>query len=202
MMQEAAPPGCAAGRHNRAMRSLHPRARWLLLAWLWLLLAGCASGPRTVDGSRQQLQAALERRFPHESRPAAGLLVLKVGVPRLELLPQANRVRLDFRLEVSDRILRSAYQGELAVSFGLRWEPSDASLRATSVGVEQVGLPVLPAALRVPLQGALAPVAENLLEDTVLHTFRPEELARARGWTPGAIQVTPAGLRIEFLPPA
>jgi hypothetical protein len=183
------------------MRTGHHPARWLLFAWLTILLAGCASGPRTIDVSRQQLQSALERRFPQESRPAAGLLVMKIGVPRLELLPQANRVRLDFRLEASDRILRTTYRGELAVSFGLRWEPADASLRATNVRVEQLGLPELPAALRVPLQGALAPVAENLLEDTVLHTFRPEELARARGWTPGAIRVTPGGLRIEFLPP-
>lgn len=200
-MQEAGAPRCAGGRaHNPGMLSRPIRA-WLLVAGLLLLLAGCASGPRAIDVSRAQLQSALERRFPHEAR-AAGVLALHVGVPRLELLPQANRVRLDFALEVSDRILRSAYRGELAVSFGLRWEPSDASVRAANVRVEQMAVQGLPADWRSPLQRAGAALAENLLEDTVLHTFRPDELARARGWTPGAIRVTPAGLRIEFLPPA
>jgi hypothetical protein len=36
-------------------------------------------------------------------------------------------------------------------------------------------------------------VAGNLLENAVLHTFRPEDLGRARGWTPGEIRVTPRG---------
>jgi hypothetical protein len=186
--------------HNGRM---HPRFHpaWLLLAWLFLLLAGCASGPRTLDVSRQQLQSALERRFPHEAR-AAGVLALNIGVPRLELLPQANRVRLDFALEASDRIVRSSHRGELAVSFGLRYEPSDASVRAANVRVEQLAVRGLPADWRFPLERAGAALAENLLEDSVLHTFRPEELARARGWTPGTIRVTPGGLRIEFLPPA
>lgn len=182
------------------MRS-RPHPGWLLLAGLLLLLAGCASGPRSVEVSRQQLQSALERRFPHEAR-AAGVLSLNVGVPRLELQPQANRVRLDFALEASDRIVRSSHRGELAVSFGLRYEPSDASVRAANVRVEQFAVQGLPADWRAPLQRAGAAVAENLLEDTVLHTLRPEDLARARGWTPGAIRVTPTGLRVEFLPPA
>jgi hypothetical protein len=184
------------------MRPRHRPIVWLLLAWLLVLLAGCASGPRTIEVSRQQLQSALERRFPHEWRPAAGLLSMKVGVPRLELLPQADRVRLDFPVEASHRVQRIPYEGELAVSFGLRWEPSDASVRATGVHVERVASPELPAAWRGMLQSAGATAAEALLQDTVLHTFRPEELARARGWRPGAIRVTPTGLLIELLPPA
>ena len=33
-----------------------------------------------------------------------------------------------------------------------------------------------------------------------LHTFRPEELARARGLRPGSIQVTDSGVRMELVP--
>jgi hypothetical protein len=173
----------------------------LLLPVFAALLAGCATGPRSIEISQQQLQSALERRFPYEARPG-GLFLVNVGVPRLQLLPETNRVRLDFALEASDRIARNATRGELGVSFSMRYEPADSSLRAANVRVEQVGLPGLPGDLRGPLQAIGGLVAENLLEDTVLHTFRPEEIARARGWRPGGIRVTPTGVRVELLPPA
>src|SRR5262249_26229541 len=92
-------------------------------------------------------------------------------------------------------------RGELAVSFALRYEPSDATLRAADVRVEKLALEGLAPAWNEPLEAAGALVAENVLEGSVLHAFRPEELARARGWRPGDIRVTPTGVRIELLPP-
>lgn len=171
-----------------------------MLAWLLALLAGCATGPRTLEISRRQLESALERRFPYEARRTP-LFVVNVGVPRLQLLPESNRVRLDFPLEASERLLRNTARGELAVSFAIRYEPADTSLRAASVRVENLALQGVAAEWRAPLEAAGAVIAENLLEGTVLHAFRPEELARAHGWTPGAIRVTPTGLRVELVPP-
>jgi hypothetical protein len=52
------------------------------------------------------------------------------------------------------------------------------------------------------LQFAGGLVAENLLQNTVLHTFRPEDLEKSRGWTPGEIRVTPRGVRITLVPPS
>jgi hypothetical protein len=181
------------------MRS-RPLLSWLLLAWLLVLLAGCASGPGSYEVSRRQLETALERRFPYEAR-RAGLFIVNVGVPRLQLLPEANRVRLDFPLEASERIARSTTRGELGVSFAIRYEPADASLRAVNVRVENLALQGFASEWRAPLEAAGGLIAENLLEGTVLHSFRPEELARANGRTPGAIRVTPTGVRIELLPP-
>jgi hypothetical protein len=56
--------------------------------------------------------------------------------------------------------------------------------------------------LAAPLQFAGSLVAENLLQDTVLHTFRAEDLDKARGWAPGEIHVTPRGVRITLVPPS
>ena len=179
------------------------RAAWpvLFLAWL-VLLTGCASVPGTVEISREQIQAALERRFPYEARPAAGLFLVRVDGPRLQLLPADNRLRVDFTVEASERITRASGRGALALSFGLRYEPSDTTLRATSVRAENVEMQGLAPEWRAPLQLAGGLVAENLLEGAVLHTFRPEDLARSRGWTPGDIRVTPRGVRIELVPPS
>ena len=172
----------------------------LLVLWLLGLLAACATGPRAIEISQQQLQAALERRFPWEARPG-GLLVMNVGVPRLRLLPQENRLRLDFTAEPSERIMRGVPRGTFALSFGLRYAPADTSIRATEVRVEQAEVQGIPQELRGFLQLAAALVAENLLDGTVLYTLRPEDVARAGGWTPGDIRVTPDGARIELLPP-
>jgi hypothetical protein len=163
------------------------RSRLLLVLLLALgaLLAGCASGPRSVEISGPKLQAALDRRFPYETR-LAGLIPVKVGVPRLRLRPEENRLALD---------------GDLAVSFGVRYQPSDASIRAVNVRVEKFALDAAPRELRSPLQAIGTLVTGNLLEGAVLHAFTPEELAQARGWTPQGLQVTPGGLRVLLAPP-
>jgi hypothetical protein len=171
-----------------------------LLALVLALLAACASGPREVHVPARRLEAALARHFPSELHPG-GLFSLNIGLPHLQLQPQDNRVRLDFPVEAASRILHGAGRGELSVSFGLRYEPADGSLRTVDVRVEHLALQGLPAAWSATLQAAGSTVAEHLLEGTVLHTFTPEDLARAHGWTPGAIRVTPDGVRIQMLPP-
>ena len=171
-----------------------------LLAVMLALLAACASGPREVDVPTRRLEAALARHFPSELHPG-GLFTLRIALPRLQLLPQENRVRLDFPVEAASRLLHGAARGELSVSFGLRYEPADNSLRSVDVRVEHLALQGLPAAWSGTLQAAGSTVAGQLLEGTVLHTFTPQDLARAHGATPGAIRVTPDGLRIQMLPP-
>lgn len=171
-----------------------------LLAAVPALLAGCASGPRTIEIPQHQLQAALARRVASETRPA-GMFNVRVAQPRLQLLPESNRLRVDFSVELSHRLAPGLPRSDLGVSFGLRYAAADATLRATDVRVERIDLNGLPEAVRAPLQMAGALVAENLLEDMVLHAFQPEDFARARGWTPGAIRVTATGVRIELLPP-
>jgi hypothetical protein len=172
-----------------------------LVAWmLALLLSACATVPRSVEISQQQIESALARRMPYENR-VADLLIVKVGSPRLALQPEANRLRLGLTVDAMDRIVRRAVQGELAVSFGLRYESSDASLRATAVRVERFDLQGVPEQWRGMLQGVGMLAGEQLVEGAVLHRFTPEQLARAGGWTPGDIRVTSRGVRVELVAP-
>jgi hypothetical protein len=171
---------------------------FVLAAPLWLL--GCATTPRTVEVSQAQLQAALDRKFPSQVR-LLELLDVQLTAPRLTLQPEAGRLRTDFALQVSDRILRRSLQGQLDLSFGLRYEPTDASVRMREVRVERMDLRGLPEAW-VPYAQRIGPLAaERLLEGAVLHTFTPEQLARANGWTPGELRVTRGGVAITLLPP-
>ncbi|MDB5857597.1 MAG: hypothetical protein JWQ76_1286 [Ramlibacter sp.] len=172
----------------------------LLFISLIALLAACATGPRSIEIPREKLQAALERRFPYEARPA-GLFTINVAVPRLRLQPEANRLLLDFAVEASDRLSRRSTRGNLAVSFGVRYASSDATVRAVDVRVENIDLEGASGALRAPLQVVGALVAGQLLEGAVLHAFRPEDIAQARGWTPQSLRVTPTGVLVVLVPP-
>jgi hypothetical protein len=165
-----------------------------------VLVSACASMPRSIELSQQQIESALARRLPYESR-VAELFVVKVSSPRLTLLPDSNRLRLDFTVEATDRIVRRAVQGDLAVSFGLRYEASDASLRTSNVRVERLDLQGVPEQWRAMLQGAGMLAGEQLVEGAVLHRFTPDQVARAGGWTPGDIRVTSRGVRVELAPP-
>lgn len=176
-----------------------PRRLLACLALLLTLLAGCASVPHHVEISRDRLQSALQSRFPYDL--PAGLFNVQVGVPQLRLLPQDNRLQLEVPIDASGRLVRSTLHGELAVSFGLRYQPSDHTLRMAAARVDQVRVQGVPASWREPLQAIGGLVAAQVLENAVLHTFDAQEVARARGWQPGNIHVTSTGVDVELLPP-
>ena len=85
------------------------------LGALWL--AGCAAllGPRTVEIPEARLQQVLARQFPLRSR-VLELFDINVAAPRLTLLPETNRVATEFDLAIGDRLLKTPYQGTLALS--------------------------------------------------------------------------------------
>lgn len=174
--------------------------RLLALLWMAAWLAGCATGPRTVEISQDQLQAALARRFPMQSR-LLEVVDVQASAPRLRMLPESNRMRAGIGLTASSRLLRNALQGDIEMSFGLRYEAADASIRLADVRVDRLELQGLPDSLRGQLQRLGPLLAERLLDGAPLHSFTPEQVARAQGWTPGEIRVTRTGLRIELLPP-
>lgn len=165
-----------------------------------LLLAACASVPRTVDVSLEQLHAAVAKRFPHNER-LLQLLDVQVTAPQLQLLPESNRLRVELAVAAANRVLPRPLRGELAVSFAPRYEPADATVRMAQVRVERFELPGVPEPARRELQRLGPAIAEKALEDAILHALRPEELARAQGWTPGELRVTASGLRITLQPP-
>ena len=121
----------------------------------------------------------------------------------MRLLPAENRLatRVDYALGDFWGGSRR-FDGALSLSYGLRLEPSDLSVRLADVRVDAFDVPVLtgPMASQVQRLGAL--VAEHLLDDFSLHRFKPEDLqaAQQRGYRPGSVRVVDAGLQIELLP--
>ncbi len=173
------------------------------LAVLWL--AGCAAllGPRTVEIPEARLQQLLARQFPLRSR-VLELFDINVAAPRLTLLPDANRVATEFDLAIGDRLLKTPYQGALALSYGLRYEGSDHTVRLADLRIERAELReagVLPGAAR-SLDRIGSVVAEKLLGDPVVYTLTAKDLetVQGRGYLPSDIRVTPRGLTITLIP--
>lgn len=184
------------------------RRRWLGAGGLVVLataLAGCAglgSGPRTVEVSEARLVALMSRSFPRSQR-YLDLFDVTLGTPRVRLIPEQNRIGTELAYSLGSSVLSERQmQGTLGLTYGLRFEPSDATVRLAGVKVERFDLSGLPKAYagRAHQLGAL--LAENLLRDLVVHRLDAAEVRRleGRGLKPGALSVVPGGLRLQLEP--
>jgi hypothetical protein len=180
------------------------RRRTLLVALLITgVLAACAAvlGPRTIEISRDELQTKLGKQFPTTKR-LMKLLDVTVSLPSLDLQEDKNRVSASVGLIAKDLILGQEYKGKLTLSFGLRFEPKDLTLRLTAPKVEQVAVDGLPATYQRALTYMGAKLAEETLNDYAVHQLKPEDLRTADrlGYQVKDIAVTRTGLAVHLVP--
>jgi hypothetical protein len=183
-----------------------PRRRRVLAVAVSLVAFGaaaCASmAPRTFDVSQARLQELISRRFPVKKRLLEAIEI-SVGSPRLTLQPESNRIAVEMALNAgNDGVVSSNMTGSLRVSEGLRFEPSDNTVRLVDVHVERFVLDGLPPAWQRELDRLGRPLAKALLDDQVLYALRPQDIAGLEdfGVRPGDLRVTDSGLRITLLP--
>ena len=179
------------------------RRRFLLSAAcaVPLLTTACSgrSLPRQLSMSTQQLQATVARKFP-KPYPVAGLLQLQLQAPVLSMLPDSNQIRAVLPVLLSGPVLKQTFQGQLDVSFGLRYEPSDRTLRAQRVLVNSLQIADAPPALADMLTTYGPRLGEQVLDNLVLYQFEDKDLALADtiGLQPGVITVTAQGLTMSL----
>jgi Protein of unknown function (DUF1439) len=170
-----------------------------------LALAGCAGGfgPHTVELSQARLQEAVARHFPVDKR-VLDAIDLTLDTPRVGLQPEANRISVELALRASGggSGITARLAGSLLVSEGLRFEASDNTIRLVDVHVERFVIDGLPSGWQRQLERVGKPLARSLLEDQVLYTLRPKDIAalEGRGLRPGDMRVTSSGVEITLLP--
>lgn len=191
---------------------LSPRRRWLLAALgtsVGALMACAAPAATTTDAagrgytiSETQLGLMVGKLFPLR-RQVQGLLEMNLHSPQLRLMPAQNRLGTRLGVSVTEPFLGSTHEGQVELDYGLRFEPSDRSIRMTDVRVGQVQFARLPAGLREALGQAAPRVLEPLLSDYVLHTVTPQQMAlvNALGWAVRGLRITEGGLRVELQAP-
>jgi hypothetical protein len=180
----------------------------LTLAWL----AGCASlapQPKTINLSQERLFQLISSQFPFNNRM---LEVLEVAVskPRVQLDPLNNRIQTGLDVNVAPRGLAGAltqrnFSGVLDMSYGLRFEPSDNSIRMADVKVSKLDVPGVPEQFQVAVNKLGGLLAEKLLSDYSLYKLTSADLqSEVKGWgyKPGKFSIANNGLNIAIDPVA
>jgi hypothetical protein len=199
---------------NRSMSPAHApwshtlsRRTALAAGGLWAAwwLAGCALSPqpRTVGISEAQLAERIARQFPMQRR-VMEMFELTLDAPSVRLLPQENRIgtELDYVLSRPGRPGSRTLRGRLVLSYGLRIEPQDQTVRLQEVRIgklDEAGMPE-PLAEHAGRMGGM--LAEEMLKDFVVYRIRPEDLQAAgrKGYRPTALTVVPGGLQLRLDP--
>jgi len=173
------------------------------------LLASCASlppPPRTISVTEARLAQLIAAQFPFNSEMLEVLDVV-VSSPRVSLDPANNRINTALDLDVAGNSIlglftKKQYKGALDLSYGLRFEPGDATVRLTDVHVNRFEVEGAPSVMRRSIEKLGAPLAQKLLKDYVLYRVRPEDLQAKQGWgyQPGGFKVEPTGLSITLNP--
>ena len=150
--------------------------------------------------SMEQLQRAVAQRFPLRY-PIPGVMNLDVQVPELHLLPAQNRVSAEMVVDAAGPALQRAHKGSFEVSFALRYQASDRTIRAYQLHFKRLQFPTLQPAVVEMLNTYGPALAQQSMVELVLHQLRPQDLALAdvMGMQPGGITVTDAGLEIGFV---
>jgi hypothetical protein len=190
---------------RRALMRASATASVLCAAVLALLalLSGCAGliGTHDVDISESQLTLLMARQFPME-RKVMEVIDLNITNPVLTLIPQANRVGTELDVTAVDRLFGSAAMGHVKLDYGLRFQPSDHTIRMTQVRVRELTLSSGSNELRGAAQRIGGLVAENALENLVLYRMKPaqaDEMDRLN-LVASPITVTPQGLHMTVSP--
>ncbi|MES1977849.1 MAG: DUF1439 domain-containing protein [Pseudomonadota bacterium] len=170
----------------------------LSLAATWL---GRVQAQAAYKISKEKIQQAVAERFPRKY-PARNLFDITLQTPQLRMLPDQNRLGVQTPVDLAGQALNQSYKGMFDVDFGLRFEPSDLSIRATRLKVNALRFDNLapgPAAL---LSAYGPQLAEQSLQDVVLHQLKPADLALpdGMGLQPDKITVTAQGIAISFAP--
>ncbi|OWW20907.1 DUF1439 domain-containing protein [Noviherbaspirillum denitrificans] len=167
-----------------------------------LILASCATlmGPRDVEIPLAKLQEAIASRFPFNNR-FLELLDIRVTNPRVALQPDANRILTSMDASIAPPFMKQSWNGNLAVSGQLRFDPSRNALVLAEPRVETFNVNGLDPLYANQISRVGSLLAEQMLKDIPLYTFRPDELRLGgTAFNPTRITTRSNGLVVTFEP--
>lgn len=129
---------------------------------------------------RDELQAQIAKRFPVRQRYAE-LFSVALRDPKLVLDPAGNRAAITALMTIGSPLLQpSSVEGIVSVSSALKYDVPALTLRLHDPRAERIELQGLSGRDAERLQQIGGLVAQELLRDYPLRTFKPEELTVGR----------------------
>ncbi|MBB1598864.1 DUF1439 domain-containing protein [Variovorax sp. UMC13] len=129
---------------------------------------------------RDELQAQIAKRFPVRQRYAE-LFSVSLRDPQLTLDPATNRASITANMTIGSPLLQpSSVEGIVSVSSALKYDVAALALRLHEPRAERIELQGLDGRDAERLQKIGGLVAQELLRDYPLRTFKPEELTVGR----------------------
>ena len=166
------------------------------------VLDSCSTliGPRDVNVSLAKMQQGLERRFPIDKR-VLSVLDVRLTHPQLSLQPERERVALSVDASVMPPFIRQTWRGSLAMSGRLVLDPQRNAVYLSEASVDKVGIDGMDEAQQRQFAKVASLVADQLMHETPIYTFKPDELRYAGvQFVPTQIRTTSNGLTVTFEP--
>ena len=174
----------------------------VLAAAACAVLASCSTliGPRDVNVSLAKMQQGLERRFPIDKR-VLSVLDVKLTHPQLSLQPERERVALSIDASVAPPFIRQNWRGNLAMSGRLVLDPQRNAVYLSEASVDKVSIDGMDESQQRQFAKVASLVADQLMHETPIYTFKPEELRYAGvQFVPTQLRTTGSGLTVTFEP--
>ena len=168
------------------MRSnpIHVRlVAWCAALFAGLLLASCAtlSGPREVELPLSKLQQGLEKRFPVNQK-ILEMFEIRLTRPQLTTLPDEERIAVTIDTAIGTPMTPQPWNGSLALSGRLAVDTARNAVVLRDARIDRL-------------------VADRVIQDIPLYSFRPEDLRYAGvQFAPTVIKMTANALLITFSP--
>lgn len=180
-------------------------ARWSSLAATLVaavVLSSCIGlfGPRTVEIPLQRLQASLDKKFPLMQRPLA-LIEIRLSNPTLTLQPDINRMSVTMDASVAPVFTNRVWRGTFTLSGLLQLDSARRAVMLAQPRIDQIALDGIDPVVSSQVARGAGILAEQLLRDTPLYTFGPEDFRYGgTNFQPTKITTTSSGLVVTFDP--
>jgi hypothetical protein len=167
-----------------------------------LLLSACAvfNGPRTMSVPTEKVQAALDKRFPVDTRYLE-LFDLHISNARLTMLPEANRVATTMDVVLAPVFLKRTWKGSITLSGTLQPDALRNALVINAPRLDAFSIEGFDPAMSRQITQYGNQLAEQVLRQVPVITY--EELGvpfASTALVPASVATTPEGLVVTFAP--
>ncbi|MGF6568282.1 Protein of unknown function [Paraburkholderia fungorum] len=167
-------------------------------------LAACATPmfpfiPKDYTFSHQQVQDAVQRKFPYQ-RTVSQVFNVALTNPVVGFLPDTNRVSVKLDARFASPFMPQPVDGVFTLSSELAYDATSKSIVLRSPNVDNVSVTGEAQAYTQQINAAAAVLAQQLLTNYPIYTFKPEQLQFAGvNYEPGTITILTNGIRVQIV---